>query len=346
MDAKNCLSYNLFMRNLNSKKFGDKSIVCIGGGTGLSVILKGLKEYTTQLTAIVTVADDGGGSGTLRDELNILPPGDIRSCILALADSEPIMEEVLNYRFCDGGLKGQNFGNLLLAAMTEVCGGDFLKAVGEVSNVLKVKGRVLPVTESNVVLAALLESGEKVFGESEIGKAYLCHKSKISKVWLENKDGSKNEIKPPSETLEAIENADIITLGPGSLFTSIMPNLIVPGIKEAIKASKAPVVFINNIMTQPGETDGYTAYDHYDAIVRHVGEDLVDYCIVNNGEVEKDVLMKYTEDGADRVAPDIEKFGKEVKVFEDNMITLTSKGTLRHKTSKIVDIIYDILQNT
>lgn len=345
MDINSCLSYNLFLRNQNTKKFKDKKIVCIGGGTGLSVILKGLKEYTDNLTAIVTVADDGGGSGTLREELNILPPGDIRNCILALADSEPIMEELIGYRFSEGGLKGQSFGNLLLAAMTEVCKGDFVKAVREVSNVLKVKGTVLPVTESDVNLAALLENGMEVIGESEIGKSILYHGSKISKVWLENKDKSKREIKPLGETLEAIESADIITLGPGSLYTSIIPNLIVPGIKEAIKSAKAPVIFINNIMTQPGETDGYTAYDHYRAIADHTGGDLIDYCIMNNGETEKDILIKYIEDGAAEVIPDKERFeGSKTKVIEDNMVLITPKGTLRHKTSKIVDIIYDILK--
>lgn len=345
MESKNCLSYNLFMRNQNSKRFKNKNIVCIGGGTGLSVMLKGFKEYTDSLTAIVTVADDGGGSGTLRRELNILPPGDIRSCITALADSEPIMEELISYRFSEGGLKGQSFGNLLLAAMTEVCGGDFLKAVKEVSSVLKVKGTVLPVTGSNVNLAALLENGTKVLGESEIGRAFFCHESKIQRVWLENKDGSQSEIKPLPETVEAIKKADIITLGPGSLYTSIIPNLVVPGIKEAIKASGAPVVFINNIMTQPGETDGYTAFDHYRAIVEHTKEDLADYCIINNGDAERDILLKYIEDGASWVIPDRENFEETAtEVIEDDMIYLTPNGTLRHKTSKIVDIIYDILK--
>lgn len=346
MEAKNCLSYNLFIRNQNSKKFKDKNIVCIGGGTGLSVMLKGFKEYTDSLTAVVTVADDGGGSGTLRDELNILPPGDIRSCITALADSEPIMEDLISYRFSEGGLKGQSFGNLLLAAMTEVCGGDFLRAVKQVSNVLKVKGTVLPVTGSNVILAALLKNGTKVLGESQIGRAFFCHGSRISKVWLENKDKSETgEIKPLPETIEAIKKADVITLGPGSLYTSIIPNLVVPGIKEAIKESGAPVIFINNIMTQPGETDGYSAYDHYRAICEHTDDSLINYCIINNGDAERDILMKYIEDGASWVIPDRKNFeGVATRVIEDDMIYLTQKGTLRHKTSKIIDIIYDILK--
>lgn len=229
--------------------------------------------------------------------------------------------------------------------MTEVCGGDFPRAVKEMCNVLKVKGKVIPVTGSNVNLGALLENGKKVIGESEIGKAYSLFGSKISKVWLENKNGSDEKIEALDEAAEAIENADIITLGPGSLYTSIIPNLIVPGISEAIKRSKAPVIFINNIMTQPGETDGYTAYDHYKAIESHIGEGMVDYCIINNGEGDGEILKKYMADGAEEVAADRERFkNSKTKLIEDNMIYITANGTLRHKTSKIVDIIYEILK--
>lgn len=321
-------------------------IVSIGGGTGLSSILKSLKEYTKNLTAIVTVADDGGGSGILRDDLNMLPPGDIRNCIMALADSEPLMDELIRYRFSDGSLKGQSFGNLLLAAMTGICSGDFLQAVKNVSNVLKVKGTVLPVTESNVKLAALLKNGEKVYGESLIGKSTQSCGCKIDRVWLENKCQDSHEpIRPLKEAIASIKAADVITLGPGSLYTSIIPNLIVPGIKEAIYTSKAPVIYINNIMTQPGETDGYTAFDHFKAITDHTYIDFMNYCIVNDGMVSEDVFEKYRNDGADLVENDVKLFeGYNVNVIQDDMISLTKKGQIRHNGRKLAEIIFDIIK--
>jgi len=335
--------------NLNTDKlkynFKNSKIVAIGGGTGLSVLLKALKEYTGNITAIVTVADDGGGSGKLRHELNILPPGDIRNCISALADSEPLMNKLMNYRFTDGDLKNQSFGNLLLAAMSGVCDGDFLKAVREVSNVLRVKGTVLPVTEDDVMLTAQLKNGVKVYGESAIGRSTLYYDSKIENIWLEKKDNKdETPVKPLKEVLEAIENADIITLGPGSLYTSILPNLIVPGVKDAIYESKAPVVYINNIMTQHGETDSYTAFEHYKAIISHTFPDFIDYCVVNYGLVEDDVLARYIDEGAGVVLNDIEKFkGVNTEIIEEDMIYMSESGTVRHNPKKLAGSIYRIL---
>ncbi len=326
--------------------FKNNRIVAVGGGTGLSVMLKGLKKYTDNITAIVTVADDGGSSGKLRYDLNILPPGDIRNCIRALADSEPLMDELINYRFSDGELKGQSFGNLLLAAMTGVCDGDFLRAVREVSNVLKVRGKVLPVTGDDVYLTALLENGVKVYGESAIGRSTHFYNSKIESVWLEKKnDSDKTEIKALDEAIEAIEGADIIILGPGSLYTSIMPNLIVPGIKEAIYRASAPVVYINNIMTQPGETDGYTAFDHFKAVTDHTYEDFIDYCVINDGVAEKSILVKYLEDDAFMVKNDANKFKNyDTSIIEGDLIYLTEAETIRHNNIKLADILCEILK--
>lgn len=326
--------------------FKGNKIVALGGGVGLSVLLKALKNCTENLTAVVTVADDGGGSGKLRYDLNMLPPGDIRNCIRVLADSEPLMTELINYRFKEGDLKGQSFGNLLLAAMTGVCGGDFIKAVREVSNVLKVRGRVLPVTGDDVHLTARLENGVKVYGECAIGQSTHIYDSKIKSVWLEKKDGKDiTPIKALAESIDAIKNADLIILGPGSLYTSIMPNLMVPGIKEAIYEADAKVVYINNIMTQPGETDGCTAYDHYNAIISHTYPDFIDYCIINSGIADKNIMFKYIEDGASLVKNDVDRFeNKKPRIIQDDMVYISEHETIRHNTKKLAELIYNILK--
>lgn len=320
-------------------------IVCIGGGTGISTMLRGLKHMTNHVTAIITVADDGGSSGMLRNDLNIPPPGDIRNCILALAETEPIMEKLLQYRFEQGSLAGQNFGNLFLAAMTEITGGDFVTAVRQVSDVLKVTGRVLPVTATDVNLVATLENGKVVVGESQIGHAIHTYKSRIKKVCLvpkEAKDGI--EIHPISEALRAIETADLITLGPGSLYTSVIPNLVVDGLADAIRKASAPVVYINNIMTQPGETNGYSAFDHVTAVLDHTYPDLIDYCIVNTGRVPNDLLFKYIEDGANTVKYDPTVFRTAgIKICEREMVQITADGLVRHNAEVLADAMLDIL---
>ena len=271
-------------------------IVAIGGGTGLSTLLRGLKEYTSNLTAIVTVTDDGGSSGRLRHELGVLPPGDIRNCLVALADSESTMTDLFQYRFNEGdGLTGHSFGNLFIAAMSGIAG-DFDRAIKESSKVLNIKGRVLPSTLSNVALEATLADGSKVLGETAISRAG----SSIRSLAL-----TPPECKPLAETLEAIAAADVIVLGPGSLYTSIMPNLLVPGIAAAVVRAPALKVYVCNIMTQPGETDDMSASDHARALLGAATGRLFDYALVNVEQPHR-LLHAYESEGAHQVAPDFD----------------------------------------
>ncbi|SHI18408.1 gluconeogenesis factor YvcK family protein [Sporanaerobacter acetigenes] len=311
-------------------------IVAIGGGTGLSILLRGLKEYTSNITAIVTVADDGGGSGVLREDLGMLPPGDIRNCILALANTEPEMEKVLQYRFKEGSLKGQSFGNLFLAAMNEIYG-SFEVAVRETSNILAVTGKVLPMTLEDVKLCAVLENGEIVEGESNIPIRNNECKSKIKRIYTEPQISY-----PLVEAIESIKDADIIVLGPGSLYTSVIPNLLVNNIVGHICDSKAVKVYVPNVMTQPGETDGYTVANHVEAILDHSRPDLLDYIIANIEEIPEEVLEKYKEDGARPVilTNEDEKKLKDmgITVIKDNLIDV-KKDYIRHDTLKLSSII-------
>ncbi len=250
-----------------------RKVVAIGGGTGLSVLLRGLKEHTNNLTAIVTVADDGGSSGRLRRELGVLPPGDFRNCIAALADAEPLMGRLMQYRFKEGsGLEGHSFGNLFIVAMSSIVG-NFEEAIRETSRVLAVRGQILPSTLENVTLTAEFADEQRIRGESQIPEMGLP----ISRVSLEPAEAQAHP-----DALQAILEADLIILGPGSLFTSVMPNLLVRGITEAIRRSQAVKVYVCNVATQPGETDGFTAEDHAEAILRHVGPGLFRYVIVHD----------------------------------------------------------------
>lgn len=333
---------------MNNNCISAPKIVSIGGGTGLSVLLRSLKRRTPNVTAVVTVADDGGGSGMLRRDLHMPPPGDIRNCILALAETEPVMERLLRYRFTEGSLKGQSFGNLFLAAMTGISSGNFVEAVQRVSEVLKVSGCVLPVTDANVELVATLRNGMRVSGESAIGHCTHVYGSKIAEVELENKFSKvpKVEITPLPEVIEAINDADLITLGPGSLYTSIVPNLIVPGVANAIHNAKAPVVYINNIMTQPGETDGYTAREHYDAIISHTFPNFVNYCVINTGSIKKEVLFRYIEDGANIVKYTSDMFAKlPLTVIECDMVDREKTSSVRHNSEKLADVIMSLCKN-
>ena len=256
------------MKKIDNSLHMEPKVVVVGGGTGLSVLLRGLKRFTPNITAIVTVADDGGGSGVLREDLGMLPPGDIRSCLLALANTEPTMEKLFQFRFKEGRLKGQSFGNLFIAAMNEIYG-SFELAIKEASNVLAVTGKVLPMTLENVTLYAILKNGQVVKGESEIPLKNKEVGSRIERIYMEPKVSY-----PLDEAIVAIEEADVIVLGPGSLYTSIIPNLLVNNIVGTIFDARAPKVYISNIMTQPGETDGYTVLDHVEAILKHSREDL------------------------------------------------------------------------
>ncbi|MEW6522411.1 MAG: uridine diphosphate-N-acetylglucosamine-binding protein YvcK [Bacillota bacterium] len=270
-------------------------IVVIGGGTGLATLLRGLKEYTSNLTAIVTVSDDGGSSGRLREDMGMLPPGDIRNCLLALADTEPVMERLFQHRFEQGReLAGHNFGNLFIAAMTELSG-DFEQAIQLFSQVLAVRGRVLPSTLSNVRLRAVFADGSSVVGETAISSA--------------GKPIVRVELDPPCppplpEALEAMAAADAIILGPGSLYTSVIPNLLVSGMAAALQASAALKVYICNVMTQPGETGGYRAPDHVRAVLELAGEGSLDLVIMNDEAVPPGRLPGYIEQGASPVLAD------------------------------------------
>jgi uncharacterized cofD-like protein len=268
-------------------------VVVIGGGTGLSTLLRGLKKYTSNITAVVAVSDDGGSSGLIREEFGILPPGDIRNTLVALADVEPLMEKLFQYRFSNGAsLSGHSFGNLFIAAMTDITG-DFQEAVRASSRVLAINGQVLPSTLEDVKLCAEYEDDTVVCGESRIpipGKA-------IKRVYL-----SPSKVKPTEEVCQAINDADIVVIGPGSLYTSVMPNLLIPDILEAIKSSDGIKVYVCNVMTQPGETDGYTVSDHIKAIVDHVGV-VFKYVIINSDSASKTVKSKYEKEGAYLLEP-------------------------------------------
>ncbi|AFK86347.1 MULTISPECIES: YvcK family protein [Thermoanaerobacterium] len=312
-------------------------VVVIGGGTGLSTMLRGLKKYTHNITAIVTVADDGGGSGVLREDLGMLPPGDIRNCILALANTEPTMEKLLQYRFTDGMLKGQSFGNLFLAAMNGISN-SFEEAVKKMSEVLAVSGKVLPVTLDDVKLKAKLKNGIVIDGESLIPKLQMKEKSPIERIFLEPKDA-----KPVKEALTDIMDADEIILGPGSLYTSIIPNLLVNDVCEAIEDSKAIKVYVCNIMTQPGETIGYDANAHVDALFLH-GLKSLDYVIVNNGEIPYEYKDRYKEDMSQPVSYDVESFKqKGIKVIEKDVLAIRN-NYIRHDEQKLAEILMGLLE--
>ncbi len=295
-------------------------IVTIGGGHGLSALLRGLKQYTRNVTAIVTVADDGGGSGVLRSDLNMPPPGDIRNCMQALANTEPVMEELLEYRFPEGRLRGQSFGNLLLAALNGISG-SFDEAVAKMSQVLAITGRILPVTTENVLLEATFENGAAVLGESKIAAEKKLQDSRILRVRLQPE---RPQAQP--DIFDALRDADLILLGPGSLYTSVIPNLLVDGVAQAIRQSAAPAVYIGNIMTQDGETEGMTLSDHVSALLDHSCPGLVDICIANCAPVPSELLERYWEEGAEPIKVDREKVEElGVEVVERPMISGSSQ---------------------
>lgn len=327
--------------NLDSREIGSlvhekkllvqgPKIVVIGGGTGLSTLLKGLKYYTNNITAIVTVADDGGGSGTLREDLGMLPPGDIRNCLVALANTEPLMEELMQYRFRDGSLKGQSFGNLFLAAMDGVSD-NFEDAVAKMASVLAITGRVLPVTLDNLTINAELENGQLVVGESHIPKVGVKEGSPIKRLYIRPE---RAQCLP--DVADAIRNADAVVLGPGSLFTSIIPNLLVNGVTEAIRDCEGLKIYISNVMTQPGETDGFCVSDHIRAIRNHADIGKLDFVFSNNALIENMELKdKYAATGQMEVLIDEEKLrNQEFTLIEGNFI-LAQETSVRHDADKL-----------
>lgn len=310
-------------------------IVVIGGGTGLSVMLRGLKEKPLDITAVVTVADDGGSSGILRSELQMPPPGDIRNVLNALADVEPMLSRMLEYRFTAGnGLAGHSLGNLILAAMNDITG-DFVSGIKALSRVLAVRGRVLPTANQAIVLKAEMQDGTVVEGESKIPLV----RGRIKRVFLEPEN-----VEPLPEVLQAIRETDAILVGPGSLYTSILPNLIVPGVADALVETDCLKIFICNVMTQPGETDGYSVSDHLQAIHDHVGHHLFDYVIVNNGEIPPQVESKYAEQGASAVELDLDEVKRRgYQVIADKLVLF--RTYLRHDAERLSHHIYQLVES-
>lgn len=309
-------------------------VVTIGGGTGLSVLLSGLKEFTSNISAIVTVADDGGSSGRLRQEFDILPPGDIRNCLVALADAPALMRDLFQFRFdTTSELSGHSFGNLFITVMTRLTG-DFEKAIKETSKVLALKGQVIPSTLDNVVLVAQYKDGTTIEGEEKIPKL----QRPIDRITLK-------PVQPLAtpEAIKAIEEAQIIVLGPGSLYTSIIPNLLIKEITAAIVASEAIKVYVCNIMTQPGETDGFCASDHLRAFISHSHPRLFDYCIVNTGEIPSQILKRYALENSYPVindTPNIENMG--YRVIEDDVVI--AENVIRHDPLKLARIVLGLIE--
>lgn len=303
-------------------------VVAIGGGNGLAALLSGLKHHTSNLTAVVTVADDGGSSGKLRQDMGILPPGDIRNCLVALADDESLMSRLFQYRFPDGGLQGHSFGNLFVAALADVTG-DFERAVRESTSVLKVRGRVLPATLDDVTLHAQLQGGAQVSGESTITAADRLP----LRVWLTPADP-----RPLPEALAAVERADLVVLGPGSLYTSIIPTLLVADLREALRHTRAVVVYVCNVMSQPGETDGYTAADHLEALYRHGVAGLVDEVLVNDAPASAGVLASYENAGARSIVVDDDRLG-ELGVHVVHAPLATGSNVFRHDPARLAEAL-------
>jgi uncharacterized cofD-like protein len=317
-------------------------VVALGGGTGLSTLLRGLRFHATakllakhtpvDITAVVTVTDDGGSSGRLRRDFDVLAPGDIRNCLVALSEDETLMARLFQYRFPAGrGLKGHSFGNLFLTALSNVTG-DFPRAVRVSSEVLAIAGRIYPSTAANVSLEARLADGTIVRGETRIGKS----RARIEQVELQPRDPA-----PLEETLQAIAQADVITMGPGSLFTSVIPNLLVDGIPEAIRRSRALKAYIVNLMWQPGETVDFSASDHVEAILRHSTKGLIDVVVVNKGRISETLRRKYARQTARPVEIDAERLrAMGLRVVSAHLLEQTKK--VRHDPDALARVVLEL----
>ena len=309
-------------------------VVTIGGGTGLSVLLRGLKKYPLEITAVVTVADDGGSSGKIRSDMNIPSPGDIRNVIAALSDVEPYLEKMFQYRFDSGEVKGHPVGNLMIAAMTDIHG-DFSTAVKVMSRILNVRGTVLPTTNDIATLNAVLSDGEIIRGESSITKAGGV----IDHVYI-----TPSRVKPNEDVLKAMEEADYIIMGPGSLYTSIIPNLVISKVSEKIRESNAKKIYVCNVMTQHGETDNYTVSDHIVAINKHVEANIFDLVIANSREFDDSILSKYHKEKQEPVKIDQEKIQElGIKLIKNNDVGIVDNNTIRHNADKVSELIYDYI---
>lgn len=321
----------VYQRRQNESLSRGPRVVAVGGGTGLSALLSGIKLFTNNITAIVTVTDTGGSSGRLREEMDILPPGDIRNCLVALADAGPLIRDLFQYRFQDGeGLRGHSFGNLFITALSKVTG-DFEKAVAESSKVLAIRGRVIPSTLEKVTLVGEFMDGTTIEGETNITDA----QKPLRNIRLKPENCS-----PCAEALDAIENADLIILGPGSLYTSILPNLLIHDIYNAILKADAYKLYVNNVMTQPGETEGFSAWDHMRVLIEHTDPRIVDACFVNSQPIPREMLAKYKEKGAEPVVMDLEKIReKGYEIIQGEI--LSTEGQVRHDPELLARLIFD-----
>jgi uncharacterized cofD-like protein len=331
------------VKNPSQRRSRPVRIVALGGGTGLSAVLRGLKEYVagpkkqgagrpiSDLTAVVTVTDDGGSSGRLRREYRVLPPGDIRNCMVALSQDEHLLSQLFQYRFPAGrGLAGHSFGNLFLTALTNVTG-DFSRAVRVSAQVLAIRGRIFPSTEQNVTLQAVLEGGAVVAGETAISRS----RKRIARVRL-----VPRRVRPVPQTLEALRQADLILIGPGSLYTSIIPNLLVDGVVETITRSHATCVYIANLMTQPGETGGYSVADHVRAIYDHTRPGLFDFAVINHKPISPRLLRRYRQEGAEPVDPALEELDRlGLPYITGNL--LQQDGVVRHDQARLTRLLLD-----
>ena len=332
-DAREDLADRIFQRRSLAQ---GQRIVVIGGGTGLSTMLRGLKEYTSNIVAIVTVTDNGGSSGRLSQQMGVLPPGDLRNCLVALADAEPTLARLFQFRFEDDheGLAGHSFGNLFIAAMTEIYKGNYEQAIAATSKVLAIRGKVYPSTVQNVTLLGEMEDGSIVEGETQIAH----HALPIKRMYLRPENAQ-----PLDEAVEAIRLADAIIFGPGSVYTSVIPNLLVDGIADAVERSRAVKIYVCNVMTQPGETDNYTASDHLRVIAEHApGKRLFDYALVNKEPPDGTILERYEKYGQRFVVPDVEAIRAQgYTPIAVNLISQTD--IVRHDPARLAEAIYRII---
>ncbi|ANC70213.1 hypothetical protein AAV35_003465 [Salimicrobium jeotgali] len=314
----------------------ENKVLVVGGGTGMPVLLRGLKKQPISLSALVTIADDGGSSGKIRSEMEIPAPGDIRNVIAALSEAEPILLDLFQHRFPDGnGLSGHSMGNLLLVALTNMTG-DFYDGIKQLSRVLNVKGDIYPVSKYSMNLHAEMDDGTIVSGESKIPEA----NKRIKHLFL-----SPTPAEPLPEAIDAIMDSELIVISPGSLYTSILPNLIIPEVKEALRETKATVTYVCNVMTQEGETSHYTAADHLQAIHDHIGDDVVDSIIVHNKPIRSEMRELYAKENAQPVSYDLDRLrSMNIRIIEEDIIDRT-KQVIRHDPEKLSKLLYNMIND-
>ena len=328
-------------RVIGRRKSSGPYIMAVGGGTGLSTLLRGIKAFTRNITAVVAVTDEGGSSGRIRNEWGMLPPGDVRNCIVALAENDNELRSILDFRFDRGELAGHSLGNLLLLAVTEMCG-DFSTAVEKMNHLLSIRGRVLPVTTEGITLVGRTKNGENVRGELDISH----HGHELSEIWLEPADS-----KPLPEVLSAVDDAEIILLGPGSLFTSVIPNILMPDFADKLKDAQVPKVYICNLMTQPEETQGMNIVQHLDWVSAALGC-VPDYLIANSETIPDDIIESYRKEGAvplylDNSQREIIKSMGCVCVEASIMSVYESEKegrVLRHDSQKLASVIFRLIR--